>query len=217
MRQNFEEKLDDLHRKLLAMGALVEEAIFKSIKSLVEKDASLAEEVIRNDEKINELELEIEKGCFSVIALHQPVGSDLRRVGTQLKVATDLERMGDHAVGIAKTTLRLKDETYAKPLIDIPQMADLVKEMVRDALNAYISLDKEAAEEIAARDDRVDKYYSRIFNDLVEIMRKDERVINQGTQLLLVAQFLERIADYVTNLCEWIVYLSTGRKTDLNK
>lgn len=216
-RHMFEEQLDGLHRKLMSMGTLVEEAIHKSIKSLVERDLQLAEQVIASDHLINELEQEIEMGCFRMIALQQPVGGDLRRLGTMLKLVTDLERMGDHAVSIAKTTRRLMAEPYVKPLIDIPLMADHVKAMVRDSLNAYIGLDKQAAEEIALRDDIVDKLFSTIFRDLIDVMTKNSQSISQGTHLLLVAQYLERIADHVTNICEWIIYMSTGKLTDLNK
>lgn len=216
-RHAFEEQLDVLHRKLLTMGTLVEEAIHKSIKSLVERDMMLAEQVITSDPVINELEQEIQSECFRLIALQQPVGSDLRLLGTMLKLVTDLERMGDHAVSIAKTTRRLMAEPYVKPLIDIPLMADHVKAMVRDCLNAYIARNKEAAEEIAARDDIVDKLFSTIFRDLIEVMTKNGTAISQGTHLLLVAQYLERIADHVTNICEWIIYMSTGKMTDLNK
>lgn len=216
-RYAFEEQMDVLHRKMMTMGSLVEEAIHKSIKSLVERDVQLAEQVIVNDKMINELEHEIQSGCFQLIALQQPVGNDLRRLGTMLKLVTDLERMGDHAVSIAKTTKRLMNEEYVKPLIDIPLMADHVKEMVRDSLNAYIARDKEAAEQIALRDDVVDKLYSTVFRDLIALMTKNSDSISQATHLLLVAQYLERIADHVTNICEWIIYMSTGKMTDLNK
>ncbi len=216
-RHAFEEQLDTLHRKLMSMGLLVEEAIHKAIKALVERDARLAEEVIESDQIINQLEQEIETGCFRMIALQQPVGSDLRRIGTMLKLVTDLERMGDHAVSISKTTRRLLQEPYPKPLIDIPIMADNVKAMVRDSLNAYIAKDKQMAEEVALRDDVVDKLFSKIFRDLIEIMKNHEQTITQGTHLLLVAQYLERIADHVTNICEWTIYLHTGQMTDLNK
>ncbi|WP_134686314.1 phosphate signaling complex protein PhoU [Brevibacillus migulae] len=215
-RHIFEDQLDVLHRKLMTMGTLVEEAIHKAIKSLVERDDKLAEEVISNDKLINSLEQEIESGCFRLIALQQPVGGDLRRLGTMLKLVTDLERMGDHAVAIAKTTRRLMPEPYIKPLIDIPIMADHVKAMVRDCLNAYIARNQEEAEEIAERDDVIDKLFSKIFRDMIEVMSKNKDHISQGTHLLLVAQYLERIADHVTNICEWIIYLNTGKMTDLN-
>lgn len=216
-RHTFEVQVDSLHRKLLSMGSLVEEAIHKAMKSLVDRDTQLAEEVISHDQVINQLEQEIESGCMQVIALQQPVGSDLRRLGTMLKLVTDLERMGDHAVAIAKTTRRLISEPYPKPLIDLPEMANHVKAMVRDSLNAYVAKDKQLAEEVAIRDDIVDKLYSKIFSDLINLMSQQQSIISQGTHLLLVAQYLERIADHVTNICERIIYLDTGKLTDLNK
>lgn len=216
-RHVFEEQLDQLHRNLMAMGTLVEEAIHKAIKSLMEKDSRLAEEVIAGDSRINELEQQIEAGCFQLIALQQPVGSDLRRLGTMLKLVTDLERMGDHAVSIAKTTRRLQDESFPTEITNIQEMADHVKAMVRDGLNAYIAKDRERAEEVAARDDIVDKFYANMFRELVNAMASHKQTISQGMQLLLVAQYLERIADHVTNICEWIFYMTTSKMTDLNK
>jgi phosphate transport system protein len=215
-RRIFEDRLTDLHESLLKMGLLVEEAIYKAIKSLVEKNIDLASEIVLEDQKINELELKIEQKCFELIALQQPVGTDLRRIATMLKVSADLERMGDHAVSIAKATIRLKDETYIKPLIDIPKMADLVKEIVHEGLNAYVELDRDAAVDVSKKDDIIDKYYATIFIELVEIMKKNQSNVNQATHLILVAQHLERIGDYVTNICEWIVYLKTGSLIDLN-
>ncbi|MBO8163707.1 MAG: phosphate signaling complex protein PhoU [Brevibacillus sp.] len=216
-RHVFEEQLDLLHRNLMAMGTLVEEAIHKAIKSLIEKDSKLAEQVIVGDSKINELEQEIEAGCFQLIALQQPVGSDLRRLGTMLKLVTDLERMGDHAVSISKTTRRLMSESFPKQVARIPEMADHVKAMVRDSLNAYIAKDKQLAEEVAARDDVVDKFYASMFHELINEMSSQNQTISQGMQLLLVAQYLERIADHVTNICEWVIYMTTGKMADLNK
>ncbi|MBS4174063.1 phosphate signaling complex protein PhoU [Bacillus sp. FJAT-49736] len=215
-RQTLEDRLRELHENLLKMGLLVEEAIYKGIKSLVEKDGDLATEVVSDDQNINNLELKIEQMCFELIALQQPVGTDLRRIATMLKVSADLERMGDHAVSIAKATLRLKNETYIKPLIDIPKMAELVKDMVHEALNAYVELDRDAAIEVSKKDDKIDRYYSEIFMELVNIMKENPAWIHQATHLLLVAQHLERIGDYVTNLCEWIVYLKTGSLVELN-
>ncbi|MED3650521.1 phosphate transport system regulatory protein PhoU [Heyndrickxia sporothermodurans] len=216
-RRVFEDRLTELHETLMSMGLLVEEAIYKSVTSLVNKNSELALEVVLDDERINEYEVEIEKKCFELIALQQPVGTDLRRIATMLKVATDLERMGDHAVSIAKSTIRLKDETYLKPLIDIPKMAEIVKAMVREVLDAYISLDRDGAVAVSKKDDEIDKYLSMIFMELIEIMQQDSTKVNQALHFLLVAQHLERIGDYVTNVCEWIVYLKTGSLVDLNK
>lgn len=216
-RKLFEIRLQELHETLLKMGLLVEEAIFKSVHSLVEKDSEQATNVIHNDPKINDYEIEIEKKCFELIATQQPVGTDLRKIATMLKVATDLERMADHAVSIAKITIRLENEIYLKPLIKIPQMAECVKEMVHEVLEAYISLNELTAVKVSERDDMVDRYFSQIVLDLVEDMKQNQSQIHQASHLLLAAQHLERIGDYVTNICEWIVYLKTGTIVELNK
>ncbi|MCJ8007674.1 phosphate signaling complex protein PhoU [Lederbergia wuyishanensis] len=216
IRSQFGEKLNELHQELLTMGMMVEEAVYKAVKSLLEKDVDLAKSVLDGDKAINEAEIGIEKTCFSLIALQQPVGSDLRRIATTLKVATDLERMADHAVSFAQTTISLKDEKYAKPLIDIPKMGELVQKIVRDSLSAYIKMDHEAAVEIAKQDDVIDEYFNKVFTDLIDLMGKDKNLIHQGTHLLLAAQYLERIGDYATNICEWIVYMSQGKMVELN-
>lgn len=216
-RRSFDSELEHLHKTLVTMASLVEENIYHSVKSLVEKDELLAKRVIEKDELINSLELEIEMGSFRMIALQQPVGSDLRRIATMLKISGDLERMGDYATSISKTTIRLQSEKqHVKPLIDIPEMARLVREMVRDALNAYISGNEEEAILISQRDDEVDHLYTVIFDDLITVMKQDSKNIHQGSHLLLIAQYLERVADHVTNICEWIVYMKTGKITALN-
>ncbi|MBM7713847.1 phosphate signaling complex protein PhoU [Siminovitchia sp. FSL H7-0308] len=216
LRSQFEEQLKELHQQLLTMGIMVEEAVHKSVKSLVQKDIPLAEAVIEGDKLINDAEVNIEKSCFSLIALQQPVGSDLRRIAMTLKVATDLERMADHAVSIAKATIHLKDETYAKPLVDIPLMAELAQKMLRDTLDAYIEMNKDEAIAISKRDDEVDAYFKKIFLDLIDLMKSDRASISQSSHLLLVAQYLERIGDYTTNICEWIVYMAAGKMIELN-
>ncbi len=215
-RHLFHEELDKLHHDLLKMGSLVAEAIYNSVKSLKEQDIDLAESIIAGDDIIDQMHIDIENRCFRLIALQQPMGIDLRRIGTMLKIVTDLERMGDHANSIAKTTVRLKGEKYVKPLIDIPKMAELVQKMVHDALDAYINQDVDKAYEVAKRDDQIDKLYSIIFKDVVDIMTNDSSTIRQVTHLLFVAQYLERVADHVTNLSEWIIYMVTGKLTELN-
>ncbi|WP_134702133.1 phosphate signaling complex protein PhoU [Ammoniphilus sp. YIM 78166] len=215
-RHTFSEALEKLHRDLLNMGALVEEAIHLSVKSLATRDLALAEQVIRDDDEIDNLNLSIERDCFRLIALQQPMASDLRRIGTVLKVVTDLERMADNAVTIAKATIRLKEETYVKQLIDIPKMATLAEAMVREALNAYINLDTEKAYQVGRNDDEVDALYKHIHNELLELMKKNPDTVHQATQFLFVAHSLERIADHATNLGEWVIYLVTGKIEEIN-
>jgi phosphate transport system protein len=216
IRGQFEEQLQELNEHLLTMGKLVEKAVRDAARSLVDKDVKRAGKVVDGDRAINHAEIEIEKKCFMLITLQQPVGGDLRRIATTLKVSTDLERMADHAVSIAKTTIKLKDEVYAKPLIDIPTMAKLVEEMVHDVLGAYIDQDKDAAAEIAKQDDVIDAYYKTIFTELIDIMKNEKVRIHPAAHLLLAAQFLERIGDYVTNICESIIYMTTGHMVELN-
>lgn len=216
LRNQFDEQLQQLHDLLLKMGTMVEESVYLAVRSLIHKDVQLANQVVSSDQTINKLEIDIEKKCLNLIALQQPVGGDLRRIIATLKVSTDLERMADHAVSIAETAIELKDDVYAKPLIDIPKMAQIVKKMVHDVLEAYISSDHKAAKEIAQRDDKVDEFYQHIFSDLIKIMNEDTALIRQASYLLMVAQYIERIGDYVTNICESIVYLATGDSVELN-
>ncbi|GER65964.1 phosphate transport system regulatory protein PhoU [Weizmannia acidilactici] len=216
-RKLFEENLQELHESLLRMGLLVEEAIYKSVKSFTENDTVLAQSVIENDKAINQYEVDIEKKCFELIATQQPVGTDLRRIGTMLKVVTDLERMGDHAVNIAKIAIELKNDLYLKPFARIPEMAETVKEMVHEGLSAYITLNEEKAVEVSKQDDQIDRDFRIIFNELMEDMKQNKANIHHASFMILVLQHLERIGDYVTNVCEWIVYLKTGTIVDLNR
>lgn len=215
-RNVFRDDLEKLYQGLLTLGALVEEAIHLSVKSLANRDTELAEKVIRQDDHIDQLYLDLEKDCFRLIALQQPMASDLRRIATVLKVVTDLERMADHGVSIAKATIRLKDETYVKPLIDIPKMATLAQAMVRDALKAYMDRDIDKCYQLAKDDHQLDALYKSIHNELIFIMEKKPETIHQGTQFLFVAHFLERIGDHATNLAEWVIYLVTGKLEELN-
>jgi phosphate transport system protein len=215
-RLSFHDELEKLHQNLLKMGTLVEEAIHLSVKSIADRNMALAEKVIENDDEIDRLYLDLEQDCFRLIALQQPMASDLRRIATVLKVVTDLERMADHAVSIGKATIRLKNETYVKPLIDIPRMAGLAQSMVREALKAYIDRDIDKCYQIGKDDHQVDALYKEIYNELIGIMKDKPETVNQGTQFLFVAHYLERIGDHATNLAEWVIYLVTGKLEELN-
>ena len=215
-RQHYLDKLADLQRELLRMGCSMEEAVKKAITALVNHDAELAQEVIDGDEVMDELLVAIESQCVRLIATEQPVAKDLRLIFTALKISTDLERMADYAVDIAKIAIRLADEVYIKPLIDIPRMADLAIDMVQDSLEAYVKQDASTAEQISQRDDIIDGLYKQIFRELLTYMIEDPKNINQATYFIFVARSLERIGDHATNLCEWIIYLVTGERKDLN-
>jgi phosphate transport system protein len=215
-RKTFHEQLDTLHTELLKMGSLVEESVFRSVDALNRMDLDLAEAVIENDRIIDDMEIKIEQDCLRLLALQQPLATDLRRIGTMLKVVTDLERMADHATSIARTTKRLKGEILIKPLVDIPKMAELSQAMLRDSLNAYIRMDQDLAYQVAKNDDEVDHIYGRIFDELIELMIKHREHTTQAMHLLFVAQALERLADHATNIAEWVIYLITGEKLELN-
>lgn len=215
-RKSFHTELEELQQDILRMGALVEQAIHQAVKSLKEKDTRLAQKVIDDDDKIDHFELEIERRCLTLLALQQPMASDLRVIGTALKIVTDLERMADHATDIAKVTIRLEGQPLIKPLIDIPRMAEIAQQMVRDSLNAYVRRDPELAMEMIERDHEVDHLYRQIFRELLTFMMEDPRTIQQATYLLFVGLYLERIADHATNLGEWIIYMVTGEIKDLN-
>lgn len=209
-RTHFEKELEELHYDVLKMGSLVEEAIANAIASLVNHDTELAQKVIDDDDRIDKIEVEIDNKCAKIMVTQQPIARDLRIVLTGLKIVTDLERMADHAVDIAKTTLRIAHQKYIKPLIDIPRMAEIVREMVKMSLDSYVRQDLELARAIGEKDDIVDALYKQIFRELLTYMMEDPRNIDQATQFLFVARYLERIADHATNICEWVIYLDTG-------
>ncbi len=214
-REQFHTELLRLQQEILRMGALVEEQMARAIQSLTDQNLELADQVVADDDRVDDLEMDIERRCLTLLALQQPLAGDLRTVSTALKIITDLERMADHAVDIAKVTRRIAPEPLVKPLIDIPRMATLAAHMVRSALNAYVARDIDMARAMIRMDDEVDHLYRVIFDDLIEIMRRDAQSSFQSTHLLFVANYLERIADHATNLGEWIVYMVTGERRGL--
>lgn len=209
-------ELDELQLELLKMSELVELSIFRAVKSLAEKDLDLARAVTKEEHAIDAMESDIEQHCLRLLALQQPMASDLRFIGTALKIVTDLERMADHALDIAKVTIKLAGQPLIKPLVDIPRMASIAREMTRAAIDAYGHKDAEGAKAVIARDDEVDQLYDQILRELLTYMMASPAVIAQAIQLLFVAGSLERIADHATNLGEWIIYMVTGEKPRLN-
>lgn len=216
MRQRFINQLRELNIKLLKMGSMVENIIEVSVQSLVNKDLDMARKVYELDDKIDELELEIEKDCMHLLALQQPMAKDLRTIGTILKIITDLERMGDHAVNIAKITIKIGDAPLIKPLIDIPRMAKLAENMVSKSLDAFMKEDVELAKEVALEDEAVDEIYEDIYMELIEMMIEKPEIIQQATYLLFIGRYLERIADHATNVGERIIYMVTGERVEIN-
>lgn len=218
MRSTFEEQLNDLHLRFSEMGMMASEAIMKSVKAYINHDKALAKEVIEKDVYINRREMDLEKDSFEMIALQQPVTSDLRMIVTVLKASSDLERMGDHAVSIAQETIRVKGKTRI-PEIEklISEMGDMSTSIVEDSLEAYLKKDGEMAEEVAKRDIDIDGK-SKMINELcIKDKQKTADNVLSGSSYMLVASYLERVGDYATNICEWVVYLNSGHVIELNR
>ena len=217
LRTQFEEELLNLQNQFYEMGMMVSSAVHKSVRSYIDHDKKLAQEVIDHEIEINDMEVRLEKKSFEMIALQQPVTTDLRTIITIMKASSDLERMGDHAVSVAKSTIRLKGlPRILEVEKEINEMSNYVKKMVDNVLIAYVKTDEKDARMIAKMDERVNDYFQKIYDMTTNTMEKESDTIISGTDYLHVAGYLERVGDYVTNICEWIVYLATGKITELN-
>ena len=199
------------------MGSLVEEAIAKAVDALSRSDVAAAEEILKFDDYIDDLNVRIETNCLNLLALQQPMASDLRTIAAMLDIVIDLERIGDHACDIAQITKNVAGQPPIKPLIDIPRMAAKAREMLRLALDAFSQRDVAIAHAVPAMDDDVDRLYRAVFKELIKFMANDPRTINQGSNLILVALYLERIADHSTNICERVVYMVEGAPKKLKR
>jgi phosphate transport system protein len=208
--RHFVEELEQLKTKLLEMSSLVEAAIQRSISAVIHKDRSAADEVFRNEARINEIEIEIDEFSINLLALQQPMAADLRLIVAALKINTDLERMGDLSVNIAQRARSLMEEPVIKPMIDIPHIAGLVQSMVRKALDAFVNRDPDLARSVLASDDAVDSLRTACYHELVSFMEKDPQNIKQALDLLAVTRNLERIADHSTNIAEDVLFLVKG-------
>lgn len=216
-RQQFDNHLNELRSVLVEMGERVERAVEDSVRSLVEADVELARQVIERDPEMNSLEEKIDRTGTSLIVTQQPVAKDLRRIMIAFRMASDLERMADLAVDIAKVTVRLGGEGRIKPLVDIPRMAGLVRQMTRDSITAYVEEDIDLAYRMAQTDDEVDQLHGQVLRELFALMIRDPDTVNQAMLLSFVSRYLERIADHATNLGENVVYLVLGKRPDLNQ
>ena len=208
-----------INRELLNMSSLVEKQIYESMMSLKNYDVVKAEQVIKDDDKVDSMQKTIEEECIKFIATEQPLATDLRRVFTASKIVTDLERMADHAVDICKITKRLGGsvKSFDNNSEDIWEMEKKVRAMIKSAIDAYINEDEEAAYKSCERDDEIDAFYKNLFGKLINAIKVDESLINKGTQLLFVIKYLERIGDHVTNICESTIFSKTGAYVDLNE
>jgi len=208
--RHFEQELEKLKSKLLEMSALVESAVYRSVQGVVEKNEELAQEVLKKEGRINELEIEIDDLAISLLALQAPLAADLRLVTAAIKINNDLERMGDLSVSIAQSAVALMKEPVIRPLIDIPHIAGLAQSMVRKALDAFVNRDADLARSVLASDDAVDNMRTASYHELISFMESNPRQIGQALYLLSVVRNLERIADHATNIAEDVLFLVKG-------
>ena len=215
-RAVLEKQLAEVQEDMLVMAGMVQEAIAQGVEALKTRNVEQARRVIANDAEINAKRYEAEDKCIELISLQAPLASDLRTIIAVLHITVDLERMGDHAEGIARIVLMLADEAPLKPYIDIPRMAQIAIEMMEGALEAYKQRDTALARRIIDRDDEVDELYDQLYRELLMFMIEERGTIQRATYLIWAAHNLERIADRVTNICERVVYLVEGKIHDLN-
>jgi phosphate transport system protein len=206
--------IDEIRNDILRMGSFIGEQIANAVQALRKRDLSLAHQVVESDQRINALRYRVELQSVQTIATQQPTARDLRYIIAAIHIAGELERIADHASGIASITIRIGDEPLVKPLIDIPRMQEIACEMLRDALDAFVQMDAEAAKAVAVRDEEVDELYVQVLRELLTYMMQDQKTITQSTYLLWVAHNLERIADRAINVCERVIFAATAELGD---
>ncbi len=211
MGKILEKELSDLKERLLTMGSVVEAQVARSIKSLVDRDNDLARKVIDADHEVNRMEVEIDEECIRLLALRQPEAGDLRFITTAMKIVTDIERIGDLAVDVSERALELNEEPILKPYIDIPRMAKAARNMLKEALDAFVNRNSELAWSVLDEDDFVDELNKQIFRELLTFMIEDPHSISRAIRITYISKYLERIADHATNIAEMVVYLVEGR------
>jgi phosphate transport system protein len=216
IRSAFHKKLREIQDDILIMGSMVSKATLLAIEALQKRDLAMANQIIADDKKINRKRFDIEEKCIQLIATQQPMASDLRTIVAVLNIITELERIGDYAEGNAKITIMIGNEPPLKPLIDIPRMADKTADMLNRSLTAFINHDADAAMKISAEDDFIDNLYDQVFRELLTFMAEDPKTITRATRLIWVTHNLERSADRVTNICERIVFMVTGKMEENN-
>lgn len=212
LRHSFEHQLAELQDDILRMGSFVSGMLGLAIEALVRQDLNLAERVVEMDDTADAMDLKIEQKCMRLLALQQPMSRDLRIIGAGLKIIIDLERIGDYSVDMAKTARRLAREPYFQPLHDLSKMGAEVEWMVRECIHSYVDHDLDLVEQVIARDDVVDDAYDRMFSQLLATMERDPTTVRQGTWLLHVGRFLERIADHAVNVAEKVYYVESGER-----
>jgi len=214
IRSVLDQDIKAIRDDILRMGSFVREQVTTAVRSLKSRDIGLAHQVLSIEQQINDMRYKVELASMRSIATQQPTAKDLRTIIASMHIASELERIADHAAGIASTTIRIGDEPLVKPLIDIPHMQEIACEMLHDALDAYVKKDAEAAKLVAQRDWEVDELYDQILRELLTYMMQDARVVTQSTYLLWIAHDLERIADRITNICERVIFIATAELGD---
>ncbi len=215
-RQLLDEQIQHLIDEILVLGSMVEQAAIQSVEALKRRDMEMARRLYADDQALNEKRYAIESETLIVIATQQPMASDLRKLASILEIASELERMGDYAKGIAKINILMGDQPLLKPLIDLPRMAEKAADMLHRALAAFVAGDVEAARRIPREDDEVDALYNQIYRELLTFMISDPKTIDQANFLLWAAHNLERMADRVTNICERTIFTVTGEMRELD-
>ena len=216
MRTVFHKRLREIQDEILVMGSMVGKAILRSVEALKDRDINLAQHIIDDDQGINKKRFEIEERCIELIATQQPMATDLRTIAAILNIITEIERMGDYAVGIARIVILIGGEPPLKALVDIPLMAEKTTDMLNRSLDAFINRNAEAAKKIAKEDDMIDNLYDQVFRELLIIMAEDPKTITRATRLIWTAHNLERAADRVTNICERVVFIVTGKMEEIS-
>jgi phosphate transport system protein len=211
MERHFEQDLEELKQRLLWMASLAERSVHQAVHAVLDSDQSLAETVLQEEDAINEMQIEIDDRVQRLLALQQPMAIDLRFILAVSRINNDLERIGDQAVNIAQSALRILRHPQVKPYVDLPRMSELVETMVRDSLNALVQKDQELAKSVLARDDEVDRLRDQMFRELLTYMMENSRVVFPAFELILVAKNLERIGDHATNIAEDVIYIVAGR------
>ena len=206
-RQHFEDELQALKNRLLGMGALVEDRVHRAVHALIDRNIEEAERVIAADQDVNSLQIEIDDRCLKLLALQQPMATDLRLITAAMKINADLERIGDQAVNIAENAVKILPQPLLKPLIDIPRMAEIAERMTRDALDSFVRRDPELARDVLRRDDAVDQLKDQVFRELLTYMMADPGTIQRALALILISRNIERIADHATNIAEDVIFL----------
>jgi phosphate transport system protein len=209
--RHFQEELETLQGRLLEMGGLAEERVRAAVHGLVSRQSGIIDQVVRGDEPINTLHIEIDERCFKLLALHQPMAADLRVIVAAVKINSDLERVGDLAVNIAEAAKRYVTHPPVKKLIDIPRMADIAQSMLRDALDSFVRRDMALARNVLNEDDQLDGLKTQIFRELLTHMLQDPSTVEPALDLILVSRHLERIGDHATNIAEDVIFMVSAR------